>query len=156
MTKQKFTRIVSLYKSGQSLESIATRVGKSASTVRYHLQRAGVSLRSAGMPPKRPTSEQAAKLYRAGWSLPGIAMKFAVVSVETIRKRLQVAGIETRRRGRPPKAFHLPVRELQLYLIRGWNVRAIARSLGVSHETVRHRLVLVKRGLEPIGRTRKN
>src|SRR5690242_12144859 len=134
MTKQKFSRIVSLYKSGQSLESIAAQVGKSVSTVRYHLQRASVSLRSAGMPPKKPTCEQAAKLYSAGWSLPSIAIKFDV-TVETIRKRLQTAGVETRRRGRPPKAFRLPVRELQLYLIQGWNVRAIAHSLGVSHET---------------------
>ena len=155
MPKGRFTRITSLYKSGQSLESIAVHVGKSASTVRYHLRRAGVSLRSAGMPPKRPTSEQASKLYRAGWTLPSIANNFDV-SVETIRNRLQMAGVETRRRGRPPKAFRLPVRELYLYLIRGWNVRAIARSVGVSHETVRQRLVLVKRGLETLGRTRKS
>jgi transposase len=155
MTKQRFTRIASLYKSGQSLGSIAALVGKSSSTVRYHLRRAGVSLRSAGMPPKSPTSVRAAKLYRTGWSLPSISKKFDV-SVETIRKRLQVAGVETRRRGRPPKAFRLPVRELRLYLIRGWNVRAIARSLGVSHETVRHRLILVKRGLERVGRNPSN
>jgi DNA-directed RNA polymerase specialized sigma24 family protein len=155
MTTRRFKRIVSLYKSGQSLESTAAHVGKSVSTVRYHLQRASVLLRSAGMPAKMPTSEQAAKLHRSGWSLPSIAMKFDV-TVETIRKRLRAAGVETRRRGRPPKAFRLPVRELQLYLIRGWNIRAIARSLGISHETVRQRLVLVKHGLEPVGRTRKN
>ena len=155
MTKQGLTRIISLYKNGHSLESIAAKVGKSVSTVRYHLRRASVSLRSAGMPPKRPTSKRAAKLYRAGWSLLSIAKKFDL-SVDTIRKRLQMAGVETRRRGRPPKAFRLPIRELYLYLIRGWNVRAIAHSLGVSHETVRHRLVLVKRGLEPVGQTRKN
>jgi transposase len=151
MANQRVQEMVSLYRDGHSLDSIARRVRRSISTVRYHLQRAGVTLRFAGMPSKEPTPSQAAKLYLAGYNLPLIAKKFNL-SVETIRNRLAVAGVKPRGRGRPPNNFSLPVRELQLYLIKGWTVRAIAGALGVSHETVRHRLVLVKRGLDPLGK----
>jgi transposase len=150
--KRRVAQIVSLYQAGHTLSSIAKRVGRSISTVCFHLHRAGITLRPVGMPPKRPTSDEAAKLYHAGWSLPQLAKKFTI-STETARKRLEVAGIKARGRGRQPKDFRLPVKELRLYLEQGKNVREIAQNLGISHETVRKRLVLVKRGLEALGKS---
>lgn len=105
-------------------------------------------LRNNGVPVLRRPREHTGKVvdlahkvaadYRAGEKTSVIAERYGIFQ-PTIYRLIRIAGVPPRRRGRPKLA--LPdASELQARVDAGASINAIAKDLGVSSPTIKHRL----------------
>jgi hypothetical protein len=97
--------VVALYESGVSVSKVASRFDVHHITVLAHLRRQSIPRRRTGL--NRPQAEEATHLYRGGWTLTEIGLKFGV-SQGAVRRALEGTAAIIRPRGRRPSELAGP------------------------------------------------
>lgn len=95
-------RLVKAYKAGRTLNELAAEFHIHRTTVRSHLERAGLPRRRVGRKLTEQEVEQAVKFYGEGWSLVELGQHFRVDD-ETVRQALRRVGVKLRAPGRMRK-----------------------------------------------------
>jgi lambda repressor-like predicted transcriptional regulator len=96
-TAEEAAEIAQQYQAGQTMNQLARVHGVHRRTVAHCLQKQEVSVRKLGLPPEH--LDQAAALYRDGWSLARLGEKYGTTDM-TVRRALAKHGVEIRpRRG---------------------------------------------------------
>jgi hypothetical protein len=155
--------LVHRYQAGESCAPIAAATGLRLTTAHGRLKRAGIKLR----PPGRPASPGTLGVtdvdlvarYRAGEICAAIAAATGL-SRTTVGGRLRRAGVEMRRGGKAPGygRLDLPVAEIIERYRAGESTVGIGRSLGVSAQAIRERLIeagIARRGPGPLPGSRR-
>jgi transposase len=93
LDEREASELVAVYLRGASVKDLVLRFGVHRHTVTSLLPRYGVELRLRGMRPEDVMS--AGRLYRDGWSLARLGMKYGVDGT-TIWQALKAAGVEMR------------------------------------------------------------
>lgn len=94
--------LVSAYRNGSSIDSLAAQLGVNRTTIIHHLDRNGVERRKAVRKMTDRSVQHAATHYRNGESLKKVAARFDV-DARTLAREFRRAGIPVRpRRGLPP------------------------------------------------------
>jgi DNA-binding CsgD family transcriptional regulator len=88
--------LVQGYGEGITVVELAKQFGISKQAAHKILRRNGVATRLAGLDPKQV--DEAAMLYRTGWTLAKIG-RHMKVSPETVRQRLLERGVQMRPKG---------------------------------------------------------
>jgi DNA-directed RNA polymerase specialized sigma24 family protein len=99
LSPQQVASVVALYEPGVSVSEVASRFDVHHTTVLAHLRRQSIPLRRTGL--NRPQVEEATHLYRGGWTLMEIGLKFGV-SQGAVRRALDGTAAIIRPRGRRP------------------------------------------------------
>jgi hypothetical protein len=138
--------LVRRYRAGESCPAIGAATGLNRTTVQRRLKSAGVALRPAGWPRGRrrrdvEDSDLIAR-YRGGETLAVIAAATGL-NRAAVHYRLKRAGVELRRGGkaRGYGRLDLPVAAIIERYRAGESTCAIGRSLGVSAQAIRERLI---------------
>jgi hypothetical protein len=89
------------YRNGETLWAIANDLGKTATTVRSWLVKAGVERRRPGVAINRDSLQETVRLYESGMTIDEVAHEQGL-HPWTVRQRLVNAKVPRRRRGRRP------------------------------------------------------
>lgn len=94
LTAAEAVAVARAYQAGKNMKQVAQQFGVHRTTVAGCLRKLGVPLRRQGLAPVE--LEQAAALYRQGWSLVRLGEKFDC-DAETVRQRFKQAGVVRRK-----------------------------------------------------------
>ena len=96
LAKEAVAELVLAYRSGASVNQLATTFGIHRSTVKDHLRRAGVEIRP-GQPPKLTEimKDEVVELYKSGLSIRKIAVRFGVTD-NPVHHALKERGAQMR------------------------------------------------------------
>jgi transposase len=99
LTDKEVEELVEAYRQGDSVYKLGRKYGIHRITVAEHLRRHGIVTRVGGRIEFTPGQKhESAALYTAGWSIGRVATRMGV-SYGVMRRVLEEAGVEFRKRG---------------------------------------------------------
>lgn len=99
LTEHDVDEIVSAYRDGSSIDSLAAQLGVHRTTIIHHLDRRGIERRKVVRKMTDDFVRQAARRYESGGSLKAVASQFDI-DARTLAREFQRAGVPVRpRRG---------------------------------------------------------
>ena len=140
LSKAQIAQIITARRAGEKLEALAADYDVSASTIAYHLRKAGIGAWEIHSGRGELDPAEAATLYKDGASLEALALHYSCARV-TVRSHLEKTGVELRVAYRRDIPLDMElVREL--YEQDRLTLKQVAERVGASLSTIQRRLEL--------------